>query len=579
MANHFASELKAKLEKRFVRDTADMSISDWVKQNTTIGGRQFTTKGYEFQEAILNDTHPNMDVIKCSQVGLTEIQIRKVLAWTYRNKGVASIFTLPEEKLFKRVAQTRIKPILQKDRVFRMGDEEQVRSMGIIQLGSSFVYVTGCTEGDATSTSADAIFNDEVDLSNQEMLALFNSRLQNSDYKIKQRFSTPTFPMFGIDLGYQASDKHQYLCRCDACNHWNNPKFNLNFIEVPGLPAHIEQLTDLETHDLDDIDLEGSYVKCEKCGTGLDLSNPELREWVPEVASRKHARGYRVSPFATGKLNPAYIITQMVDYKSRQFIRGWHNTVLGEPYSDGQMQLSYEAIKAAMKGGQTPEVGSDYPVAIGIDMGQTCHIVVGSLNKRTVFLFKAVHIDNLQEEIEKLCKRFNVVAGGIDRHPYTPTSNAIRDLSEGKIFPVEYSTNGPNYNLQKDQVSEEITHVRANRTFLIDGVSGEIRDGKAEFWGYSHQESIITEQLRDMWRDEKPESPAKWVKLTGNDHYFHALAFLRAGIEAMELKAALNKTEHRTMATVSLASPEEGDSKQLFGSSRSNRHFGSENIF
>ena len=31
-----------------------------------------------------------------------------------------------------------------------------------------------------------------------------------------------------------------------------------------------------------------------------------------------------------------------------------------------------------------------------------------------------------------------------------------------------------------------------------------------------------------MIRDETPERPATWKKLSGNDHYFHSLAFLVA---------------------------------------------------
>ncbi|WP_204307082.1 hypothetical protein, partial [Klebsiella aerogenes] len=72
-----------------------------------------------------------------------------------------------------------------------------------------FGYITGTTEGEATSISADILMEDEVDLADQSMRSLFQSRLQGSLWKITQRFSTPTYLGYGIDAAYQASDKHE----------------------------------------------------------------------------------------------------------------------------------------------------------------------------------------------------------------------------------------------------------------------------------------------------------------------------------------------------------------------------------
>lgn len=570
MTNSFAQELAGRIESRFVRDSSNLSYTDWVREHTTINGRQFSVKGYEFQEAILNDMHPNLDVIKCSQVGLTEVQIRKILAFVYRNRGVAAIFTLPEEKLFKRVSQTRIQPILKRDKVFNMeADQDAVRSMGIVQIGLSFLYITGCTEGDATSTSADAVFNDEVDLSDQNMLALFNSRLQNSLMRISQRFSTPTFPMFGIDLTYQSSDKHQYLCQCPACGHHNVPAFNRNFIEIPGLPSYIDDLTEIDQAVKDELDLLNAHVVCEKCRSPLELGNPEYREWVAEYPNRKDARGYRVTPFCTDRLDVAYIVNQLVKYKSRQYLRGFYNTVLGLPYADGNMQLSIEDIRRAFTQQRgTPEIGSDRPMVLGIDMGQTCHLVMGDASGGDILLFKSVHIDDLLNEVEQLLKSYNIVAGGVDRNPYTPTSNALRDMSDGRIVPIEYSTAGAKFQLVEDKVSETLTHVKANRTAVLDDVAGSVRGGRLRMSGYSHHQQVIEEHLRDMWRDEQPEKPAKWVKLTGKDHFFHAIGYYRAAIEIQQVIKASEDHEERSLFMPVAVMTGEGESQSLFSFKR-----------
>lgn len=526
-----------------------MTMTDWVCANTTIRGQPFGLKGYEFQKQILDDMHPNMDVKKCSQVGLTEVEIRKVLAFLSRYRGTAAIFTLPNEKLYEKVSKTRVRPIVDKDKVFNPeSDAKPVRSKDIVQVGDSWLYMTGCTEADATSTSADFVANDEVDISPQDMLALFNSRLQNSAWKLNQRFSTPTFPSFGIDMGFQASDQHLYLVRCDCCNHWNWPEFNRRFIDVPGLPDHIEELTEIDDTIVDDIDVINSSVVCEKCRRPLDLGRTDNREWVPKYPGRRHARGYAVTPFSTSRLPPSYIITQLLKYKKRDYLRGFRNTVLGETHSDGNIRLDVETIEKCLTAKvMPPTVGKDEYVWIGIDMGQTVHLVLGrgsSPETMRPFYFAAFHIDDLGDRIDEILETYNVIGGAVDRHPYTPTAKDLFLRSKGKIVPTEYRGT-KDVSLVKDATGE-ITHAQVDRTAMIDLVVRQIRLGNLHMSGYRHYRAVLIEHLRDMIRDEQPDEPAKWTKLTGQDHFFHALGFLLIASKIKEVERAIGKEDPRT---------------------------------
>ena len=568
MANKYAAEIWERFDRRFARDSEGMSNTEWVCEHTTLRGRPFSIKDYEFQRAILDDMHPSMSVKKCSQIGLTEIQIRKALSFVKRNRGVNAIFTLPEEKLFKKISQTRIDPIIKRDRVFQLEDDEgAVRSMSIKQFGQSFLYVTGCTEGDATSTSSDAIFSDEVDLSPQDMLVLFNSRLQNSRYKINQGFSTPSFPGFGIDTSFQTSDQHEYLVKCTSCGHHNAPRFTRDFVHIPGLPDHVELLTDIDATMIDDIDPIGSYLRCEKCHAALDLGDPSLREWVPRFPSRS-TRGYMCTPFVTDRLPPAYIIDQLIKYKSRQYVRGFHNTVLGETYTDGTLQLSEEAIRACFTTEMTlPDIGSDRPLGLGIDMGQVCHLVIGDVTTKAILSFEPIAVDKLEERVKYLLENYNIVCGGIDRHPYTPTANAIRDMSDGRIMPIEYAAKGPTFTTATEpEQPDELSHVRANRTNLLDEVSMRVRNRMTSFSGYGPWKEVIVEHLRGMWRDEKPETPAVWQKLHGRDHFFHAVGYFFASTKIMEIEKTLLGGETRSVVETSVATF--GASQDILGTSK-----------
>lgn len=153
----------------FGTESRNQSMTDWICSNTSLGGRPFSVANYEFQRQIIDDMHPNMCVIKISQVGMTEVQLRKALAFVRRNKGVSLIFTLPNIEMFERVSSTRLKPMIDNDSIFNTDlDRGATRTKEIKQIGHSFLYMAPVLERSATSTPADAVFNDEIDLSDQK---------------------------------------------------------------------------------------------------------------------------------------------------------------------------------------------------------------------------------------------------------------------------------------------------------------------------------------------------------------------------------------------------------------------------
>lgn len=526
--NPYLKSFGARLDQRFFAAFDGQTTADWVSANTTMGGKPFSTDGYEFQATILNDDHPNMDVKKPSQVGMTEVQIRKALAFVSRNQNVSLIFTLPNENLYRKVSQTRIQPLVMKDRVFNLErDEDAVRSMSIIQVGDSYLYITACTEADATSTAADAVYNDELDISDQQMIALFQSRLQNSDRKINQRFSTPTFQNFGVDAGFRISDQRFYLQKCDACGHWNWPEFNTKSCIFPDLPKHVEDLMELTSDDVNSMDLSKAYVACTNCHQRL----VGKQEWVPKFPGRTLRRGYWISPFSTTRITLPYIVDQLLKYKQRDYLRGFYNTVLGATFSDARTQIPRECIEAAMNKGSAnmTELPRGVPLRIGIDMGQTCHMTVTDVSMTKILLQEAIPVAKLHDRVKFLLANYSIISGGVDRLPYTPNADALRVLSRNVIMPIQYAvTKDSDAKLVPDAYGM-VDHGAVNRTKMLDEVADGFRNYEMELNGYGHQKEVVIEHFRDMVREEKPEEPAKWVKLTGTDHYFHSLALVRAG--------------------------------------------------
>lgn len=570
--NKFSSNLITKASARFSEDSAGMSMSDWISKNTTLKKRPFSFFEHEFQRQIVDDMHPDLSVIKISQIGLTEVQIRKALGFLKRNRGTNLIFSLPNEDMFERISKGRVKPIINEDKVFTTPEDianKAVRSTEMMQFGSSFLYLVPAIEQAATSISADFVMNDEIDLSDQKMISLFQSRLQHSKYKISQKFSTPSFPLYGIDSNWQISDQHQYMCRCDKCNHWNHPDFTRKFVHIPGLPDHISNLTDITKEFQDEIDFSNAYVMCEKCHHPLDLRDPALREWVPLYPTRRDNRGYQITPFVTDNLSLPYIFKQLWEYQKNDYIRGFHNTVLGQPYSDGNIQIPKASIVACMTNDMSPPNLSEYEnLWIGIDVGTICHITIGSgydVDDVDIISIYQIHSSKLVEHCKDLCEKYKVRGGCIDRHPYTPTANDVFAATKGIIIPVEYR-GLKDVNLVKDEY-DVVTHAQVNRTSFLDVVASRIRKERIRISGYGHYKEVFIEHLRDMVRSETPEKQAEWVKLHGNDHYFHSTAFMLLAPSLMELIRLKSDADERSSIFTISAKMKDGTAN-LIGSTK-----------
>lgn len=521
-------KLHKQASQKFKASGDDVPISDWITEHTTLARKPFTFKRYPFQEKIAEDMHPNMSVIKCSQIGLTEIQVRKFMAFLRRMNGVSGIFTLPTEDMAKRVYTTRMSPILKVDDVFNPPMEEKpVRRQDLIQIQDSWGYITPCIEGPATSIPADILFHDELDLSDEAMVGLFQSRLQNSEYKITQSFSTPTYMGYGVDKNFQLTDQWHYMVRCDSCNHHQFPLFTHDWIHIPDMNFEVEHLTDMTPEQITGLNLKEAYVKCTKCQSRLDLTSTDHREWVAKYPNRDQFRGYKVNPFSTDRISLDYIIGQLAKYKLQENEKGFHNTVLGEAYSPASAQIPESDIRNCFSSNGRPVVpGWDQAVFMGIDMGSICHIsLVGEHQdaKDPWFQFKTCHVSQLPAVIDELQKEYNIVQGCVDRYPFTPEVDTLRINTNGMLMPISYGGNAV-IQPKKDELGE-IIYYHANRTFMLDMVRTSIVNNIAVLNGYTSHKDTLVAHLQDMVREERPDKEPTWVKLNGNDHFFHSMGY------------------------------------------------------
>jgi hypothetical protein len=582
MSNELLEDFLRLCRTRYPVDGNDMSYSEWISTNTSDPrnpARRFSFEGYEFQRAIIDDLTRDKAVIKPSQVGLTEIQIRQAFAFLARNRGTSLIFSLPNDKMYERVSKTRIKPLIQREKVFNQvstGVEKPTRTMGLYEIGNSFAYITGMTEGDATSIPADFLSHDELDLSDQAMIGLYQSRLQNSRWKLTHKFSTPTHPKYGIDAAYHVGDQKEYMLRCQCCGHWQVPLFNLKHVHLVGYDGP-DDLLNMSVEVNERIDLDASYVKCERCHKQLDLLNPGLREWVSRHPGRR-VSSYRVRPFATWSLNLRYLIEQqqkamLIDAPGA--ISKFANTALGEPHTDGSNQLIDSVVRRVLGSPQRPEIGSQVPVAIGIDVGRVCHLTLGPLVGDQVHpvLMEIVPAEGdhgIVARVKELKERYNIVCGAMDRYPYTPTTNEVFAVSGGKIVPTAYHV-GRLVDLVYDEFGQ-INYAKVNRTQVIDNVVRRIQREAYKIEGYGDMAEIVIQHLCGMVRIEIEEDQPRWEKLPhGADHFLHSLALMSISPRIMDVVRLKDQDqETRTQVGILQVMPRSASvgSDVLFGHGR-----------
>jgi hypothetical protein len=135
----------------------------------------------------------------------------------------------------------------------------------------------------------------------------------------------------------------------------------------------------------------------------------------------------------------------------------------------------------------------------------------------------------LVKRVEELLKIYNIVQGAIDRFPYTNEANELRDFTYGKIMPVQYRGNAA---LQPvfEPDTKVISHYSANNTLALDRVQALVSNRKMKISGYQGNKEILIDQL----------------KVSGNDHYMHSMAFNQL---ARRIGEHLFSTQGSTMHT------------------------------
>ena len=108
MSNSDLLALSDRLRMRFDRESGMTALDETVLKYGYVQGNRFSFHEHEFQRQIIKDTSSRISIRKCSQVGLSEVMVQKLLAMASSMRHVRIIFTLPTKEMASSFSKDRI---------------------------------------------------------------------------------------------------------------------------------------------------------------------------------------------------------------------------------------------------------------------------------------------------------------------------------------------------------------------------------------------------------------------------------------------------------------------------------------
>lgn len=528
--------------------------SEWVQKHTFLEGKPFNFNDHEMQQEIFDDPASRLAVRKCSQVGLSELLVRKLLTIAAVARYVRVIYTLPTRQFAMKFSKDRIDTtISQSETLSGMLKKGADSTEQKVFTNSNVLYITG-TFGDASAISVPATYvvNDELDFSNLEVIGKMSSRLRharmNDDgYRGNHyKFSTPTLPGYGVSEAFEAGSQAYYMCRCERCGTWQAPSWYTDFI-IPGTDIGISELDGNMVRSLMDRGLHhNAFIKCQKCGTDLQksLMNPANREWVRKFPDRVES-SYQISPWDVPVYNsPKSILTQFPEYARTM---DFYNFVLGLDYEDADSVFVSEIFTKQnntkwMRYNEMDVVTAQVLAATvgGMDVGKVCHLTIGIPMHGELHIIYAEEVQHTQSRPAKgrIMDRlvyFNVKAFCMDAGP---DITLVRDITSWcwtkdiRGYAVEYvkKTGLKTYELPDDSKSEFEPIAKVNRTNVFSDLMKLHNTGYVQYPSQDSAEVMATlktqvSNVKKIAREGSDGQPEEAIVKTGPDHFGHSLNY------------------------------------------------------
>lgn len=477
-----------------------LTIHAWLinQQIKNERGEPIDFYNHPFLFQIYSDFNPDLVCYKAAQVGFTTMAILKSL-WAVKNKRLDAIYTMPTQSdAYSLLVKGKVNRLIDSNSVLR----DYVKSADSIeqkQIDKNIIYYRGTfTEQEALAVTSDWNIHDEEDRSDQLVIAQYASRLQHSRYKWNHHFSNPSVEGNGVSRYWADSDQKHWFITCPTCKA---DQFLM-------WPESIDQIN-------------GAYV-CKYCKATLTDDDRRNGRWVAKFKNKRFS-GYWISLLMAPWV-PATEIIRYYETKSKEYF--W-NFVLGLPYVGEGNKVTPDIIYRNL----TAVINRQENVVIGCDSGIVKHFVLGNAQG----LFYHGKTESWSDIARYLDLYPNSIAV-IDAMPDITGPRQLQEKYPGRVFLVHYAKDRKTQQIIRWGKNEEYGNVLADRNRLLELVINEFGLSRIPLQGTRDDWSTYYEHWDTLYRvkteDRVTHTEAfEWLSSNGNDHWCHATAYYRIGMD------------------------------------------------
>lgn len=491
------------------------SIYAWIEFEhlKTETGKELDFHTHRYLYDIYGDESPYICCKKAGQIGFSTFAIFKT-THIVKNKKLDVGYILPTVEMVQKFVGSKVNRIAQQNPSIResMKDKDSITQK---QIGENYIFYLGAqTDRSAIMLSLDMLVADEYDKAPQDILEIYDSRLQHSNYGYKYVFSNPTIPNFGVDRFWEISDKKMWYIK-HLCK---------------------------EIYVLDEscIDYQQEKFICPKCHQEITDENRRMGEWVA-TADGKWS-GYWIPLW----LNPLISAQVIANHKKTKSAEYFANFVAGTPYINTTNMLSEQILDKNLTNKFNSQEGR---VIIGVDTGHNIHYTLE--NKEGMFFDgycpsvdeneKGERIPNYNpwDTIEKLLIKFPRSIAVIDQGGDLIGPRILQAKYKGRVFLCWFTKETRDLQVIKWSENDEEGKVYADRNRLIQMCVDELKDERSPICGNKEDyKEFFTHALNiyrvreDKGEPGDPQYNWRWVwKRKGPDHLFLAHCYARIGLD------------------------------------------------
>jgi len=473
-------------------------------------GVTFDLAGMPYLGGLINCDKKVFNVRKAAQGCVTTTKfIESVHSCVYRKFDQNIMYMMPYVTSAEKLSKVSFDPIfdfnpwLKKMVNTNTAGIKEINGRSIVFVGAQSKKVGNTNEKDSDalrSIPCDMIVRDELDLMDMDMVYMSKQRLKRSKFSYEFNFGSPTYPNYGIDELYENSDQRMWQIKCNSCG-----KYTHLASEFPKSIAF----------------RGGKWIRvCVHCGSEISVLDGH---WEAEYPDRREG-GLWIS----GLMSPFADLEEMMyqwDNTEGQRRCEFMRTSLGLASTETENQLSEQDVLMTCTN-LAPQVMSTGETCMGVDVGDTLHVVVGiRIDKDRYDILNVMTVNDF-DELDVIAKKFNVKSCVIDAMPDIHQSKKFQNSQRYRVYRCFYNENmleKPNFN--KDGI------VKCNRNEYCDKVYDTFIGNRVMLPKITPEIKKFAYQLTRTARrvEVHPDTgiaKAKWIKLSGGeDHYFHAFIY------------------------------------------------------